>query len=282
MTKDRTFNTTNRKSERITNKKRKDAERIYKQRNAQKKRKRKLRKYMLYYILLLILTITTGAVLSVTVFFNISKFDVDPTDAYTKEEVITASKVKAGDNLVRLNLGEVEKNILNSLIKLDDVKVTRSFPDALSIKCEKANIEYSCKQADGTYVYLSEKNRVISKGEPQISSGSTVLIGVDLSGSNAGDFVDVNNMSKNTLAELKDKIEQSGLKDVTGIEITGDNSANIVYQNRITIKIDDLKDASYILENSVKILNEYIGAEEQGEIFYQESNNSIHFLPNHS
>lgn len=250
-----------------------------KKNTALRKRKRKKRKYTLYYILLFIIITITSLTLSMTVFFNIKNFSVKTVDGVMDDEIIKASGVEIGENLIRLNLSKVEKSIVNKIESLDEAKAIRSFPNTLSIECIKAIPKYSIKQDDGTFTIISQKGRILSRDDESAKEDTTILTDVDVKDRQIGEFIDINGASSNTLSQLKSAIDNSGLKDVTSIEIKGSNSAEILYQNRIKIQIDDLDDTKYILDSSVKILNEYIGAYERGTIFYQKSNSSMHFLP---
>ncbi len=249
-----------------------------------KRQKHHKRRYTLYYILLILIVVVTAALLSMTVFFNVKQFSVDTGgSAYTQEQIISASGVSEGDNLIRMNRSKVEKRVLDVCDQLDEVEVSRSLPDTLCISCTPAVVTYSCQMSDQSYTYLSAKGRILSAGQPQPADGSITLSGIDIGEKSIGEFVDMaQNGAVSELESLQESLTAAGITDVTGIAITGNHSVDIQYQNRITIRVDDLNNLDYILTASAAILQDYIGPSERGVLFYDTSSQSIHFLPDYS
>ena len=87
-----------------------------------KRRRRRNRFRPLYGLLVAILVIGVGVSLSMTVFFNIEQIVVagDANQPYQKNDVVKASGVHTGDNMMRLNRETVKENILSRLIFVDN------------------------------------------------------------------------------------------------------------------------------------------------------------------
>ena len=75
-----------------------------------KSRKKKLRprKYVLYYIIFLIIFLSVGAVLSLTVFFNLEQVIVDGCDRYSAQELVEFTGLNDTDNLLRVDTASIE------------------------------------------------------------------------------------------------------------------------------------------------------------------------------
>lgn len=247
--------------------------------NKTNRKRRRKRRYALYYILIAILLIATGISLSLTVLFHIKTIAVENPGRYTQQEIVDACGVQLEDNLVRTEMGKVEQNVLNQCIYLDRVYADRSFPSTLVITCTPAETAYSCKAEDGTYFYISAAGRVLETGQAAVASGSTVLSGVDFGQIKQGDFTDLRGASAQELEMMRDKADAVGLTDITGIEIKSANSADVRYQDRITIQVDNIGDADYILRAAEKIIHQYIGPTEHGTIFRESKDQTFHFLP---
>jgi len=246
------------------------------------RRKRKKRKYMLYYILYLIILISVVAVLSMTVFFNITGFVVNDSGIYTQEEIILQSGVQIEENLVRCNTSKAEEAILNSCIYLDDVDVSRKFPSTLEISCVPAQTAYNLQQTDGSYAYISLSGRVLEISQSSPADGVMMISGTQIDDSTIqqGSFLKINeNNISYQLKTVKTVVESTGISDITSVQITGENSVILEYQERIKIEIYDLSQAEYILEASKTIISGYIGTNEHGTLFYEEGDMSMHFLP---
>lgn len=245
------------------------------------RRKRKKRKYTLYYIVFLIIFLATGIVLSMTVFFSITTFDVENPGIYSADNIAALSGIPTGSNLICCNTKEAEDIILESCIYLDDVNISRKFPSTLKIECVPAVDTYSIQQEDGNYTYISAAERVLEVGMPAPAEGSMTLVGMAVNQAFVqGEFLDLGDSDfPAELEELQVSIASSGLTDITSIQFIGDNGAMVEYQGRIHIQIDDLAQAQYLLTAAQKIISEYIGTSEHGTLFYDTASQSIHFLP---
>ena len=72
--------------------------------NSSKRMRRRKRKMNLYGLIVILLVLTVGITVSYTFLFNISEIRVSgESDQYTAEEIVSASGINKGDNLLRLN-----------------------------------------------------------------------------------------------------------------------------------------------------------------------------------
>ena len=106
------------------------------------RKRRKKRTYMLYYILIFVIFLTIGISLSLTVFFNIDIIEINNSGKYSTNDVLAASEVTVGDNLLKINLEKIQQRILNSCLELEKINVKRSFPNKLIIDCEPCELKF--------------------------------------------------------------------------------------------------------------------------------------------
>ena len=128
----------------------------------------------LYYVLIGIVAIAAVSILSVTVLFNISSFVVTGETAYSDEEIVAACGIDKGDNLMRINIGEAEEQIVSKLVYIDSARISRGFPNRLVINVEPAQPALSFA-AGGSYYVISERGRLLEIG--QISADCPVVKG---------------------------------------------------------------------------------------------------------
>ena len=117
---------------------------------ARKKKKRRKKNMSLYYLMTFITVSIALVVLSLTVFFKIETIKITGSANYTQEQIIAASGIIKGDNLIRLDIKKAQQSVLNNLVNVDTVKISRKFPSEIVISvtpCEPmASIE-----SNGTY-----------------------------------------------------------------------------------------------------------------------------------
>ena len=244
-----------------------------------KRRKRRLRKYTIYYVLLLLIVLTAMVTLSMTVFFNIRAFDVQQTGGYTVEELIQSTGVQKGDNLLRLDTKKIRQELLKQYTNLDDVEVKRKLPDTLQIICTPSEAKYSFQVGNG-YLYVSNGNRILEINQPEPKAGTIVITGCTIEHPEKGKYLDELSISNtDRLQKLQETLGMVELPDITSIDISNDLQTDITYQGRIVIQIQSSDDMQYLLRAAKKIIQEDIGVSETGRIFYVQSTQSIHFLP---
>lgn len=265
---------------RVNRKRKLDARDAARMKNGVVRRKRRKRKYMLYYILIFIVFVTMAISLSLTVFFNINEIVVVNSGVHTEDEIISVSNVKMGDNLLRTNLKNIEDSVLDSCLDFDKVNVQRSFPSKIIIECVPCNVKFCYQKNDGRYVYVSNYGRIIEADQPAPFADTLVLkMNSDFfEDCQKGQYIKLNQEDSIKINSLVEKLDAVGFKDVNMI-VFDEAGVYITYQNRIVIEIVDLSKVDYILNMSINILDNYIGINEHGRIFLDNSNQSIHFLP---
>ncbi|MBR3629721.1 MAG: FtsQ-type POTRA domain-containing protein [Oscillospiraceae bacterium] len=128
--------------------------------NARRTRRRK-RGMGMYVFTILLLAVGTIVTLSMTVFFNIKTIRVTGiAESYSAEDIVAASGIKVGDNLVRLDKKEAEVRALNALIKVESVTIHKQFPNTVEIEVQKCTPAYNVSYEFGTLI-VSEHGRIL-------------------------------------------------------------------------------------------------------------------------
>lgn len=78
----------------------------------------------------MVAALTFGA----TVFFQVETIAVTGNSRYTQEEIIAASGVEVGDNLFRMNKGQISQQILRQLPYVESVSIQRGLPSTLTFQ----------------------------------------------------------------------------------------------------------------------------------------------------
>ncbi len=126
-----------------------------------RERQQKLRRRAIYATLVLFVVII-GFILAFTVFFNIRRFEVRGYSVYTDAQIIEASGVSKGDNLVALNREKVEKNITKKLPYIASVEIKNGFPDKIIFVIHEDAIRSAVETSSGV-ILLDKDGKVLSK-----------------------------------------------------------------------------------------------------------------------
>ncbi len=118
-------------------------------RKARKKQqqKQKLRILFVFFVIIALAVIT---VLSFTVFFPIKIITTKGSDYYTNSEIIDATKIEVGDNLLAVSQEKTLEKMRKKLPFVQSIEFERILPDSLHIKVTNA-IEHNCYKVGKKY-----------------------------------------------------------------------------------------------------------------------------------
>lgn len=135
--------------------------------NSKRSRRRK-RGRSIYVVLVLVFTTALIFTLSMTVFFNIKTIRVTGNaDSYTAEDVVRATGISVGDNMMRIKTKAAEKRAVDSLIHVETVEIIKEFPNTLEIRVQKCTPAYNVVYECGTLI-VSEHGRILENSmDPQ-------------------------------------------------------------------------------------------------------------------
>ncbi len=201
--------------------------------------RRKQGKYTLYYIFIGILVAAALSILSATVLFNISVFTVEGDINYTQEQVVEACGIKKGENLLRVDIGKAEENIISKLVYIDSASIHRSFPNRLIIKAEPALPSVSFAY-DGKYYVISERMRILEINEA--STDCPVIKGFSFNtgekAAEIGDIIEDDAEKRAALAlNIKKLMIEYGLTEQCIIDIADTLKIKIIYDGRVEMEL---------------------------------------------
>lgn len=181
--------------------------------------------------------LVAGLVVALLLFFNINKISITGDSVYSSEEVINASEIQIGDNLIFLSKNKINKLVTEKLPYVGSIKLKRRLPAHLEIQVTKTDAVFGISQ-DGFYTLLDRNGKVLETNVEYIGTDKTLL--------NAGKVVSAVVGEKIVLEDEKtfprieevcETCEKVGLQDITEINITELHNIKVVYQGRITLEL---------------------------------------------
>ncbi len=235
------------------------------------KKKRRKKNRSLYFLMILILMIFAFVVLSLTVFFKIEKITIMGSAPYSQEQIIAASGVKNGDNIIRIDTKKVEQNVLDALVNVESVKVSREFPAELRIEVTQcvpaANIE-----CGGKYFVISKQRKIIEENLSAPKENLPVIYGYDTASPEINKPANSNDSEKGQIVdEILNIIENLQFEKIDKIDITDRLAIMLIYDNRISIKLGSRTDLEYKTNFAKTIITgENFSPTFQGDIIMRE------------
>lgn len=201
--------------------------------------KKNRRKKLIIRTVLGTVFLLAAVILVLILFFNINTVTVSGDDIYSEADIIEASGVKIGDNLIFSSAKKINQNLTERLPYIGKAKIKRHLPARMEIIITKTTAEYAV-MTEGAYALLDGGGKVLEKGLNFVGENITLAnLGTVTSAETGKTIVLENEQIFIKLMELRKAIDEYGIKGITSIDITNIYDIKLVYQGRITLILGD-------------------------------------------
>ena len=128
-----------------------------------KSKKRLLSKTPNAHIVLGVAIVTLMVFIGMTAFMNTNVISVEGASVYTVDEIVKATGLSTGDNLIFINTQDVSQKIRNALPFVSAAEITRRLPDTVIIKITESHAVARVAFAGDTLV-IDATARVLARG----------------------------------------------------------------------------------------------------------------------
>ena len=175
---------------------------VARQRRHSRPKKRRGRFRGLYKVLS-ILIVAAAVVMACVVFFRVNSIEVTGNVRYTAVEIIEASGIQMGDNLIALPRSRISAAIRAQLPYVENVALGKSLPDGVILKVTERVAAASVDSAEGRWL-ISAQGKLL---ETDIGGIQTIQItGLTAVGPYAGGMIQVAEGEESTLSYVKEPL----------------------------------------------------------------------------
>lgn len=153
------------------------------------------------YKVLSILLAATAIIVACVVFFRVNSIEVTGNVRYTAQEIIDASGIKTGDNLIALPASRVSASIRAQLPYVEGVAICRVYPDSLEIRVTERVASASVDSAEGRWL-ISSQGKLLEKDNGTVRA--IQITGMTAVGPYAGGMVQTAEEETLTLEYVKE------------------------------------------------------------------------------
>ena len=185
-------------------------------------KKRKKRKIILLIMIALLLIILGCAYLFTSDQFNIKNIVINGNNQLTQEEIYNLSNIKLNDNIF-LTFNLVAKVRIKQNPYIEDVKITKIYPNQIKIEITERTKEFQILTDLGTYIYIDQQGNILDSSTEKLNY--ITITGFEITEERAKEItrLEENDLEKmeNILhildeaqkIEIKDKITQISTKE---------------------------------------------------------------------
>ncbi len=212
-------------------------ERIINRTNQRRRKNR--RKRIIIRSVLGVAFLCIGVILALMLFFNINEITVTGDAVYSAEDVISASDVSVGDNLIFLSKSKLNDKISKELPYVGSVKIKRHLPSNLEIIITKTDA-YMAVASNGYFTLLDKKGKVLEK-DLEIIGESIVLANLgEIDSAKIGETIVLKEEKVfEKLSTVLAECDAVGIKDISSIDLSDIYNIKLVYQGRITLELGE-------------------------------------------
>lgn len=229
-----------------------------KRKNSGKRMRRRKRMMSVYVFIVILLVLTAGVTMCYTFLFNINKIVISgESENYTYMEVVEASGIKAGDNLLRLDAKKAEKQILDKLLYVESATVGRDFPSTLRINVTRCIPAYNIRHETGVLL-VSRKGKILSDSEVYTDTENLPIIyGYDPEEKEAGKQLESRNGNKDdAFAQLISRFDRDDSKQIASIDLTNEYDIIVTYRDGMIFKMGNWSNVDYKLDLAQNVMND--------------------------
>ncbi len=198
-----------------------------------------------------IAVIFAAIVFGITVFFKITKIEVEGASRYSQNEVAIASGVSEGDNLILMNKYSVLSKIESQLPYIKSAEVSRRFPDTLLISVEETS-PCAFIEVNGIFWLLDEDAKLLGTAMSDELNGLIRVSGATPLAPRAGDlavFSEADGTKEQILSDALVAMAQAGIiGSVSELDIEKTFDVFFRYRERFTVRLGIPGDLEYKLK----------------------------------
>ena len=233
-----------------------------------------------------VLLIAAAIIVACVVFFRVNAIQVEGNVRYTPEEIIDASGIRIGDNLIALSRSRISTGIRAQLPYVEGVAIHRSYPDKLVIRVTERVASASVDSAEGRWL-ISSQGKLLEKDNGSV--GTVQVAGLTAVGPYAGGMLQVAEEEQATLGYVKEllaAVETHGiLGQCSRLECSSATSITLYY-GIYRIKLPRGGDYDYYVRLALKALEMGLssGKMQEGQsglLDLTVTENRARFIPDH-
>lgn len=226
------------------------------------KRMRRRKRMMNIYALVVFVLVATGAVTaSLTFLFTVDKIVISgESETYTYMEIIDASGISAGDNLIRLNAHAAEQRILDSLLYVETADIKKDYPSTLKIYVTRCIPAFNVPYEKGVLL-VSRKGKILANND-YFNDDYPIIYGYEPNTFTPGQMVSADNTNKNEAFKAlvsrfsKDEGTDSMSRSIANIDMSDEYNIVVNYRTGMVFQMGNWNDVEYKLNLAASVMEE--------------------------
>ena len=226
-----------------------------------RRRRRRTGKDLSYlYRFLSSLVIFATVLAALIMFFRVKIVKIEGAHRYSDAEILSVANISEGKNMFLFNKYTMEERLLKELTYLEDVHISRDFPDTLIIALKECVIPLAVAQ-DGACWLISSEGKIVDRLDAAAAEQYAQITGAPILSPSVGTQIALPSeyaVQQRSLIRLLRALDAAQmLDDVDGVRLDKHDCLLMDYGGRFTVKFP--LDADYAFK--LHALDVYIAGE---------------------
>lgn len=197
--------------------------------------------------LIVMAAVVAAVIFGVAIFFKVTRIEVQGNTIYSAEEIIQASQIEMGDNLLTLNKQAAAGSIRASLAYVEDVSIARSMPDTVVIQVKESEAAFAVMTDTNAVWLVNGVGKALEKIDGTALEEHPQLLGVRIETPTLGQKVTSPSPSALDAAlAVITAMDGSGiLEHVASINVEKEYDIIVWYEDRYQIKLGGTDELDY-------------------------------------
>ncbi len=206
------------------------------------------------FVVVLLLLMSVGIALSLTVFFPIETITVSGNTRYAEGDLIEASGISVGDNIFCFRASAAGNRVVSQYPYVEKARVTRIFPNTVSIEITEAQADTAIETEEG-YLLLSRRGRILEGPSPYPPEERPRVIGFSLTDIQPGDYLPASEQERfDLLREIEAGLQENEISPVSIIDLRDLIDMRLLYDGRLAVELGSKIDLAYKLRAAAEVI----------------------------
>ncbi len=235
--------------------------------------------------LITVVAVVFALVFGMSIFFKVKTVTVAGVEKYTEWEIMEASGIREGENLLSVSEAKISSNIRSRLPYVNTIRVGIKLPDTVKIEIEELAVVYSVEATDGSHWLMRSDGTIVEKTNAADAAGYTAVKGVTVAEPVAGQMaVAAEPVPEETTEEgqtlpvtvsgeermdaavsLLQYLEENGIVgEAASLDVSDMGQIEIWYEDRFQILLGDTTQLSYKVKMVCAAINQYMKSYDSG------------------
>ena len=237
------------------------------------------------YKLLSVLIVFAAILVGCVVFFRVNQVTVSGNKRYTEEQIVDASGVKLGDNLLLVNKPQTVRSIARRLPYVKSVTPIRLLPDTLELRIVES-VAVARLQDEVGWWLVDDRGKLLEMGEADLEADLPEIMGLHTVTTSLGAMLTVGLEEQSKLEGVTSLLSALTKRGMAGgvtsfIDLSGSNVIYFDYGDRLTVAVPmsgDFDRRVFSLQRVIEVFREQ-GEEVVGTLDLTYGDDQARLLP---